>query len=62
MGNASPVPETYSAPDWHRRAAKRINGHEGRLSSLEANGAGTFVIDDGTAAATGVFSFNDRGA
>lgn len=61
--SASPLPETNQRPDWPRLVAKRVNDHEVRLSVVEAGGgSGTFSLDDGTASADGVFSFDEGGA
>lgn len=64
--SAKPIPETANRQDWPRLVAAANRDHEDRIKTLEAGGggggSGTFSIDDGTASADGVFSFDEGGA
>jgi hypothetical protein len=60
----SPIPETDQRPDWPRLVARKVNGLESRVLQLSGgvSGSGSFSLDDGTATASGVFSFDEGGA
>jgi hypothetical protein len=62
--SASPLPETAQRQDWPRLVARKVNGLENRVSQLSGGviGSGSFSLDDGTATADGVFSFDEGGA
>ena len=59
------IPETANRQDWPRLVARRVNEHDREIAALQAGGgggSGTFDLDDGTATAGGVFTFDDGGA
>ena len=67
MGSVKPaLPETVQRPDYPRLVKLWLGDHESRIKAVEAGGggggSGTFALDDGTATADGVFSFDEGGA
>lgn len=62
MANANPIPETYRAPDWPRKVARKVNDLAARIDTLGTISGGSYTLDDGTASASGGFTMDEGGA